>query len=816
MIKYAFLFLCFAGVYVQGQAPAPLAPPEPPLPSLETKEAPAPVREGKDLLAPAPAPSQPEAPMASRPEKVAISLPKATGNDIAQFYRQLTGKRVLVDAGAAGIEANIIVFGDGEDKDDAIKAFNKALLLNGLAIVPSGENEVKLINTATGSQNAKIEGIPVIADELDLPEGDNVITYVMPLRYIMPEEASRTFNSVVGTLHRYGSITAVPNASALIITENASLIRTFVDLKNKIDVPTQQIASKWIDVKYADVESLAQTLEKITKPETTINSTARRVLNNPGGQVTVIRESIPAGAQGPMVQGGSSDAPAQIIPDTRTNRLLLMGRPMDLVFLETLISQFDIPTDTRNSLRRKLCYLTVLDFMPVAQNALERISPEPTQNGQNNSTNRQNSQNSQNNRNTNNNSRSNTASAVGSGSDMLTAPESSGAPDSVIVGRTLLVADTITNSIVVQGPPQSIEVINQLLDQIDIRGPQVMISTIFGQFRCTDNREFGVDWLATMRKTGNFSYGGSDFTTGSGWNPSDPAVGDKFSGSLSGLSFYGKFAGNINFLLRAAMDTGKFSVLSRPTVFTVNNQKAVIASGQKVAVPTSQLTDATGSGLATNTSINYMNIVLKLEVIPLVNSEKEVTLQVGQLNDQIIGYQKIGGADASEVPTISTQQIITTVTVPNGGTVILGGLITRDESDQKYGIPLLSDIPVLGSLFSTKVKKMEEREIVIFIQPTIVNDNKQGYESQLKERSRYQGMPQAMQFAEPMALSNEEHEGLLPVVAPSELATEAAPAPVKRAVETPVVSPEPQAPPTVAPVKKTPRFRGAGRQFGAF
>lgn len=759
---------------------------------------------------PEPAPA-PEAPA----QRISISLPKATGNDIAQFYRQLTGKRVLVDASASGIEANIVVFGDGENKEDAIKAFNKALLLNGLAIVPSGPDEVKLINTVAGAQNAKLEGIPVIAEEMDIPEGDNVITYVMPLNYILPDEASRTFNSVSGTLHRYGSITAVPNASVLIITENASLIKTFIDIKKKIDVPSQQIGSKWIQVTYADVESLATTLEKVTQPATgqQTTTTARRVVGPNNAQ-----NSAGGPSGNAMVQGGAMDAPAQIIPDMRTNRLLLMGRPIDLLFLETLIAQFDIPTDNRNFLRRKLSYLTVLDFMPVAQNALERLTPAiPGQANQNQSN--QNSQSNRNNQTQQN--RQSSASAVGSGSDMLTAPDSSGAPDSLIVGRTLLVADTITNSIVVQGPPQSIETINQLLDQIDVRGPQVMISTIFGQFRRTDNKEFGLDWVSTLRKMGNFEMSGTDFNTGSGWNPTIPSEDNSLPGT-SGLSLYGKFAGNINFLLRAAMDTGNFSVLSRPTVYTVNNQKAVIASGQKVAVPTSQLTDATGSGLATNTSINYMNIVLKLEVIPLVNSEKEVTLQVGQLNDQIIGYQKIGGADAVEVPTISTQQIITTVTVPNGGTVILGGLITRDTSDQKYGIPILSDIPFLGWAFSSTVKKQEEREIVIFIQPTIVMDDESAYKTQLKERSRYKITPEIVDFAEPINTSYPPlDDGLLPntVNDSTEYASPISPQQVKKNMSSSSTPPDPikatNSSKGATPAKRT-KFPSAIKPFGSF
>lgn len=802
--------LSILAIHAQDAAPAPagagnVPPPmvNPPV-SADAKPNPDPAALPQPA-APAPAP-EPE-------KKIAISLPKATGNDIAQFYRQLTGKRVLVDSKAAKVEANIVVFGDGENKEDAIRAFEKALLMNGLAIVPSGTNEVKLLNvTNTAAQNphALVEGIPVIMDEADIPDGDNIITFVMPLQYIIPDEALKMFKSIADSrLHSYGSMTAVPNASVLIITENASLIKSMIDLKNRIDLPSQQIANKWIQVKYADVESLAETLVKITQPQQNQTNTARQM------RMTAPVQVQPAGGKPADASGGASGGaevtPPQIIPDPRTNRLLLLGRPMDLFFLETLVAEFDIATDNRNSLRRKLKYLAVLDFLPVAQNALERMNPQGDQkNGQPN-------QMAANGRNSTRNSTQQGGSSSSGASDMLKNPEDSTAPDSLIVGRTLLVGDTITNSIVVQGPPQSIEAINELLDQIDVRGPQVMISTIFGQFRRTDDREFGLDWVATLKNSGNFSWAGSDFNSSSGWNPTTAEDPKKLSGALSGLSLYGKFGGNINFLLRAAMDTGKFSVLSRPTVYTVNNQRAVIESGQKIAVPQGQLTgvSSNGDGLTQSTSIAYRDIVLRLEVIPLVNSEKEVTLQVGQLNDQITGYQKIGGTDGTEVPTIATQKILTTVTVPNGGTVILGGLITKDSTKQKSGIPILSDIPLLGWAFSSEVNKVEEREIVIFIQPSIIYDEDSAYKTQVKERSRYQISPQILDFAEPVSSQLVGDEGLLPYnTAEQTPAPDQIPAPTPQAAPAPANDESDSS--TPAPTKKRRNIRSATRAFGNF
>lgn len=705
--------------------------------------------------APTPQPTPVPLPTPAPEQQISINLPKATGNEIAQLYRQLTNKRVLVDSSAIAVEANIVVFGDLSDKEEAAKSFEKAMLMNGFIIVPSGENEVKIVYmhplNANPSVGAAAEAPPFIVDENDIPDGDNVITYIMPLQHILPDPAKTTLENAVKPLHKYGSITSVTNASALLITESSSLIRKMIQIKDKIDVPSQKISTAWVSVSYADVEVLAETIQKILQPQQQGNNATARVTMNYQG-----RNSGNSPNQVNVQNSSTGETPAQVIPDARTNRIYLMGHPSQIEFLKTLISEFDTATDSRNMKRFELNYLTALDFMPIARDALTDRSPNAAQNQQVSQQTNRNQQTSNNTTNANN---------IGSVPSLLKDPTDSEAPESLIVGRTLLVADAITNSIIVQGPPQSIEVIGRLLEQIDRSGPQIMISTVFGEFRRTDSKEFGFDWLASLRKDGNFTWGGSDFNTGSGWNPSaDGADPSQFSGGLSGLSFYGKFAGNLNFLLRAAMETGKFSVLSRPTIYTRNNKRAVINSGSNVPVPSNSVTgiSSSGDGLTQSTNITYKDVVLQLEVIALVNNPNEVTLQVGQRNDQIAGYQKIGGTDGMDVPTVTTQTLLTTVKVPNGGTVVLGGLITKENTKQKNGIPILSDIPLIGWAFSSMENKLEERELLIFIQPTIIMTDEDGYNIQVKERSRYNIAPDVMDFAEPGAAQVVGDEGLLP------------------------------------------------------
>ena len=114
-------------------------------------------------------------------------------------------------------------------------------------------------------------------------------------------------------------------------------------------------------------------------------------------------------------------------------------------------------------------------------------------------------------------------------------------------------------------------------------------------------------------------------------------------------------------------------------------------------------------------------MVLKLEVIPLINSDKEVNLTIAQHNDTIGSSNNIGG---NMVPTINTQELTTTVRVPNGSTIVLGGLITDEKTTSLSGIPGLYKIPVIGPLLGGDSNKTRNRsELVIMIQPIVVESN---------------------------------------------------------------------------------------------
>src|SRR5205807_886074 len=191
--------------------------------------------------------------------------------------------------------------------------------------------------------------------------------------------------------------------------------------------------------------------------------------------------------------------------------------------------------------------------------------------------------------------------------------------------------------------------------------------------------------------------------------------------ATSGANIYLAANNTLAALVKALVDSGNFKVLSRPTVFTTNNKKAIIASGQEIPVPVNTISNATGggiinTGLAQQSNIQFKKIALQLEVVPLINSEKEVTLDILQKLDSISGTTHI---DNNDIPTIATKYIKTTVSAPNCSTIVLGGLIQDEKRRSETGIPILSKIPVVGGLFRTTAKTKTRRELIVLMRPEV-------------------------------------------------------------------------------------------------
>src|SRR5205807_7457574 len=140
-------------------------------------------------------------------------------------------------------------------------------------------------------------------------------------------------------------------------------------------------------------------------------------------------------------------------------------------------------------------------------------------------------------------------------------------------------------------------------------------------------------------------------------------------------------------IVHALESTGRFRVINRPVVFTSNNKKAIIASGTEVPVPVNTVTAPVGvtninNGLGQQSSIEFKRVALQLEVVPLINSEREVSLDILQKLDSVAGTTIVSG---NAIPNIATRYVRTNVSAPSGSTIVLGGLITDSKQKNTTG-----------------------------------------------------------------------------------------------------------------------------------
>lgn len=677
-------------------------------------------------------------PAPSKEEPVTIQFPRTSVSEVLTVYEKLTGKRLIRDSNLAGPELSIMVT-DPVPPKEAVALIESSLLLNGYTLVPVDEKTVKILGP---SRPPRSEGLPLYLQESELPqEGDKIVSFYQPLRFLSPSEALSIVQGVV-QLNAYGSLVAVPNTSALVITEKTPIIRKAIALLQVVDREPSQIITEFIPLQRANAEKVVETLNQMFGA------------GSGGGSAS----PPPQGGQqqGAVVSTGGDirllSGKAQFIAEKRTNRILMIVKAENYKYLRELISKLDQPVETDQPLIRPLNYISVGDLFPVLVDMLKGKDDKGSKDSTSGNARSQPTPQNQQQGNSAGAGGSSTGGAVANTPDKLTDAAAQNPPQSATIGATSIIGDSSGNSIIVYGPPDSKAKAEQIIDLLDRRPKQVYLAAVIGQMELNDDLEYGASWFAKINT------GGTNNLIGAAVNGSIANVLtnlvtsgltnaiNSFPSSLTGLTVYGAIAQGVSTYARALESTGKFRVLSRPVVYTSNNKKAVIFNGQNVPVPSqTQSTSLAGGNQLGNTiqaNITYIPAVLKLEVIPLINADKEVNLVIAQQNNRVGNYQNVGGVQA---PTILTQELTTTVRVPSGATIVLGGLIQDDKTLDDRGIPILDRIPVIGALAGGLSRKQRiRRELVVMIQPIVVESNdamekaslEQGGDSDLGQRAR--------------------------------------------------------------------------------
>jgi len=722
----------------------------PVVPSAQTSVAPAPTN-----IAPPP-PSVPG--LTPAPDKtVALQYPNSDVADVLHLYETLTNKKLIMDNFVQGKVS--IFLSRPVPKDEAIKIIEINLLMNGYSLVPAGDDLVKVIGTGRSPRNA---GVPLVSDEADIPEGEHVVTFLFKLKYADPVELQQVLGQYLSPPQSYTSFLALPKAGSILITENSSVIRTLIRIVDQIDVPPAQVVSEFIKLERADATKVVDMLKEVfdkggATTTTTTTATAPGVrpvrpgaVPQPPQQTTQVSIEGDLSAFTALTEDSIVVGKIKIAADVRTNRIHVITRPVNMPFIKKLISEFDANVEFGKPVTRALRYISAAEVLPVIVQTLTEPGTNQGAGGAETSNPAAPQQQANQNR-----PRSTgggfESSSGGSGSngggqsfgEELSTQAVDTTPKAVTIGNAKIIADQRSNTIIILGNQEVVVKVSKLLDEMDIKAPQVALSTVIGELSLTNNQEFGVDWFKQGGTPHTDSMGnilprtqGDTSLAGVARNTTasliDPANILNFTALQNAIG-----SGGTTLLLSSARDglaaivraldaTGKFKVINRPVVFTTNNKKAIIASGQEIPVPVSTLSTIANTtnnpgatpfnNFGTQSSIQYKKVALQLEVVPLINSEKEVTLDILQKLDSIADSTNI---DGNQIPNIATRYIKTSVSAPNCSTIVLGGLITDNKRRAKSGIPLLSRIPVLGALFRQTTNNDTRSELIVLMRPEV-------------------------------------------------------------------------------------------------
>ena len=699
-----------------------------------------------------------------------IQFPNNPVSDFLLVYEKLKGVTLIKDASLLAGGANLsLTLNQPVTKAEAIRLIESTLLLNGYAFIAVDKNSVKVINTA-GGKNPRSEGVFLFTNESELPEGEVVASYVMPLTHLAAADAVPIFEQFI-TLHPYGSLVPVPVANQVLITENSTLIRRLIDVRNLIDTPAPEKKSEFITLQQANADRVVELITTILeKREENSSGGAAKAATGQPAQPNVPGLAPGAGSAGVTISGGKSGfaGDIQLIADTRTNRILVIASPFDFVAIRDLIKQFDIAVELTDPYEHPLNYVAATDMLQILGDMLEEEGDEGGDSAAGGSQSTGKVSGGIGTGGVVAGGASGSSSSSGRKADVLSEPGEEQAAESLIVGKTKLIADNRANSILVIGQPEAKDKVKAILTKLDKKPMQVYLATVIGQLTLNNQDEFAVNILQKYiggNRTGSASVMGgkqvvdpgtivygtttngvpySQFQAGKTPLTKEQAqqigqIAQMATGALPGMQIATFILGSIDLYINALTVTDRFRIASRPAVFTANNKKATIYNGTKIAVPTSTVTTLGGGGSANATSgsqqsnIQYQDVVLKIEVVPLINSAKEISLQIVQTNDTLSQTtQAVGGG--VQVPDINTQELNTTVIVPDRATVLLGGLVTQQDTKNVAGVPFLSTIPLMGNLFKSTSDTTNRQELVVMIQPTIVQDNKELSEASKTER----------------------------------------------------------------------------------
>ncbi len=298
-----------------------------------------------------------------------------------------------------------------------------------------------------------------------------------------------------------------------------------------------------------------------------------------------------------------------------------------------------------------------------------------------------------------------------------------------------IVADEITNSLIILATPRDYAMIRDVLRKLDIVPRQVLIEAIIAEIQLIDDLVFGLEYALSQGGLGRL-LGTSGGGNGSGVATGEPpgttslSIGNnallgasKRAVNLGSQGIFGFLTDRDKFLvlLNALATKQKVNVLATPHVIAADNREANILIGEEIPILTSTSTSSLTDTARTVNSIQYRETGKILTILPQINSAGLVNLEIRQ-EVSTVGNAEFGRTNS---PSFVSREAETTVVVQDGESVVLGGIIDDTIRRNRRGVPYLMNLPVLGRLFRVDTEKVDRTELIILITPHVIRDRQE-------------------------------------------------------------------------------------------
>jgi general secretion pathway protein D len=589
-------------------------------------------------------------------------------------------------------------------KADIYSFYQILMFIHGFILTRVGPEPLSIVlvqpvqPTGNKPNNVRNESVYLTPDELE-QYASQVATQVVTVLHLPHTDVRQLGNSLRGlTTDPTGQQNVVPvgNTNSVILTGFASSVASLARILKLVDAESAKDADvspvfEVIPLEWAAAEDMADILEQLLEA-------ARR-------NVQGARQAIQAqGATGQIAgQGGET----KILTYPRTNSLLVMALPEDMRNIRELVARLDVdvPEPERTYHVYALENVAAADLAEVLEEFIQganRIAGAGARGG-----------------------------AAGGANAQPGASPGTGlsSRDSEIV----VVADEATNSLLVAASKRRYEEVAELIEKLDQRQDQVLIETALIELTGRTGLELGVELgLADIPDDGTGGFGLSNFglstfadTDGDG-APDQRIPNENLLGLTGGIIDSGDFS--LPVLVNALATRRDTNVLSKPSLLVNNNGSATVESLD--SEPTQTSTQAAAGGSQTGFG-GYEDAGVTLTISPSISASGYL-----RLNISLVISTFTGATTANLPPPKTTRTITTTVNVPDGDTMVIGGIITESDTEDSSKIPWLGDIPLLGRLFRRDIDSTRRTTLYFFVTPHILEDENFADLSEISYRAK--------------------------------------------------------------------------------